>query len=287
MYDESKRERQRLHNQILSSDDSFGKIYNIVSRLEALAPDKIYNSAVHVIEDVLDVKGVYIYFLTKNQYYLRLISKSIDGKHEDMKSINLKDHPIVQQVVDTGEIYINKSMDVNLPTIIMPIANDDQVYSVIYIHKINFSQLDAYKVNLLKVVSSLITTSIGRAYLYESATDDERYVENTMIMKSDYFVPLVHDKFEQVQEHKNPVTLLKILPSAQDSLDTISQFLEKQLRDFDFVGMDIDQTLYILLSNTSSDEAKYVVDRFKTSNVNCKQIEEEEVYVIFNRTHHH
>lgn len=287
MYDESKKERSRLHDQILSSEDSFGKIYSIISRLEALEPDNIYNSAVRVIEEILNVKCVYIYFLTKNQYYLRLISKSKTSLDENMKSINVETHPVVKNVISNKEIYINRTMDKSLPMVILPIGNAEQIFSVIYIKNIPFEELNMYKVNLIKVVSSLITAAIERAYRYENAIEDERYIEDTSIMKSVFFIPLVLEKHEEVQTHKNPITVLKIISYENKTVSELSEYLDNQLRDFDYIGQNESGVYFVLLSNTSMSEASFVVDRFGKAEIITEIIKEEALYANFTITSHH
>jgi hypothetical protein len=273
MYEDSKKERVRLQNQILSSNDSFGKIYGVIKQLEDLEPDKIYQSAIGVLEEILDVKDVFIYFVTQNRYYLRLISQSLDTKLNLKKSVHIKDSEVLMRILEERTIFVNKRMDPDLPKIIVPIGNNESIFAFIYIHEVKFKHLSNYHMNLIKIVSNLITVSIQRAYQYNEVMERETHVENTVFMKNSYFLKYLSEKLEQTTTQS---TLLAI-ERGEQTLEDLDAFLRVQLREFDVCGHIGDQ-LYVLLSNASPEEAQHVIARFKKSNIISRPIERESIY---------
>ncbi len=76
LYQDSKIVRKELQTQILKTDDSFTKMYDVSMRLNSLKPDLIFDGTVRVFEDILKSHDIAIYMVSKNSDFLRLISSS-------------------------------------------------------------------------------------------------------------------------------------------------------------------------------------------------------------------
>jgi nucleoside-diphosphate-sugar epimerase len=283
MYDESKTERLKLHNQILATEDSFGKIYNIILQLESVEPDALYASAISVVEDILKVNSVYIYFITKNKYFMRLISQSKGSKTDFPKSINIEKSDYLKVCME-NEIFINKEMKEDQPMVVIPIGNYHQIFSMIFIRDIEFEKLTAYNINLMKVLSNLITNSIARAYKYEEAIEREKYVDETELMKWSYFVSIAKDKLDELASNNIPVSFLIIKDISNE--EELINYLSYQLRDFDYFAM-VEHQIVILLSNTTSEESQFVIKRFRENQLEVNQIGEDELNAILDNPHNH
>lgn len=61
IYNEILEEKSVLQDQVVNSENSFGKIYGIIKKLDSLESQYVYSEAVEVIEKILKVGDVSIY----------------------------------------------------------------------------------------------------------------------------------------------------------------------------------------------------------------------------------
>lgn len=277
MYNESKLVRKDLQDQVISTEDSFGKIYKITSTLDTLEPDKVFAGAISVIEEIMKSKDICIFSVSKTQHYLRLISKSKDSKIDVPKSIKVSDFSQIENVIHKKSMFVNKELKESLPMMMSPITVNNKVVIIIAIYTMEFDTLSQYKQNLLKVVSNLITASLDRAYQYEQAIHDEKYIKGTIFHNSKYFPRLLQSKAKEKQENNTEFILLKICESNWLNGYLIKS-IEKSIRELDYVGINEKNKLFILLSNTKPEEAKYVINRFNNMYIRTEIIKEEEYY---------
>lgn len=63
LYQEAVKYKDQYKKQIISSRDSFGKIFQVVRRLDTLEPREIYSHAIAILEDVMDTENCAFYSL--------------------------------------------------------------------------------------------------------------------------------------------------------------------------------------------------------------------------------
>ena len=71
---------------------------------------------------------------------------------------------------------------------------------LICIQEVRNGQLTLYYMNLFQILCGLVETSLLRALEYQEATEYKKYVENTRILKPEYFeksLELQHSMREQ------------------------------------------------------------------------------------------
>ncbi|WP_432402847.1 NAD-dependent epimerase/dehydratase family protein [Wukongibacter sp. M2B1] len=277
MHNESKLVRKELQDQIINAEDSFGKIYKITSTLDVLEPEKVFGETVGVIEEIMKSKDIYIFSVSKAQNYLRLISRSKESNLDVAKSIKVNDFLEIEDMIHKKTIFVNKCLKKSLPMMMAPIVVNDKVLAIIAIYTMEFETMSLYKQNLLKVVSNLITSSLARAYQYEQAINDEKYISGTLVLKSKYFEQLLQSKLKAKQKNNTDFILLKILESKWQNGD-MTYRIGKSIRELDYIGVNEKNELFVLLSNTKVEEARFVIKRFGNMNIPAEIIEEGENY---------
>ena len=277
MYNESKLVRQELQDQIISSEDSFGKIYKITSTLDTLEPEKIFGQTVGIIGEIMKSKDICIFSVSKNQDYLRLISKSKESNIDLDKSIKVRDFPEIENLINTKSMFVNKRLKKFLPMMMSPIIVNEQVLAIIGIYTMEFETVSLYKQNLLRVVSSLVTASLARAYQYDEAIYNKKYISGSLVLKYKYFSQLLKSKIEAKIKNNTDFILLKVQEKGWQDGD-IPYKIEKSIRELDYMGINDKDELFVLLSNTKSEEAQFVINRFDRININAELIEEGEYY---------
>ncbi len=274
MYNEGKIVRKELQDQITNAEDSFGKIYSITSALDTLEPGKVFDGTVGVIEEVMKSKDVYIFSVSKDQNYLRLISRSKGSSINVDKSIRVSDIPEIENLIRNKSIFVNRDLKKSLPMMMSPIIVGDKVLAIIAVYTLEFETMSLYKQNLLQVVSNLVTSALARAYRYEQAIYDEKYIKGTCVLKSGYFRQLLQSKIESKQKNNTHFILLKIRDADEWEKKGIAYQIEKGIRESDHLGIDENNELLMLLSNTSAEEAQYVIRRLNDMGISVEMVEE-------------
>lgn len=275
MYDESKLVREELQNQIISTEDSFGKIYKITSSLNTLEPEKVFGATVGVIEEIMKSKDVFIFSVSKTQNYLRLISSSKESKVNVPKSLKVQDFPEIERLIYEKKIFINRDLKKSLPIMMSPIVVNDKVLALIAIYNLEFEKMSLYKGNLLKVVSNLVTSSLARAYQYDQVIFEEKYIAGTFALKRKYFEQILHSKIESREKYSTEFVLLK-LHELDWKNKGIPYKVEKSIRELDYMGVNDKNELFLLLSNTKEEEAQYVMNRLKNISIELEIVKEVE-----------
>jgi nucleoside-diphosphate-sugar epimerase len=273
MYLEGKIVRKELQDQITNTEDSFGKIVQITSVLDSLEPEKVFGETVGIIERMMRSKDVYIYSVSRNQAFLRLNSKSLESAVNAAKSLRVDDVPEIKAMMETKAMFINKKLIASLPMMMSPVVVDNKVVAVIAIYNMEFEAMSLYKQNLLKVVTSLITSALARAYQYDQAIYDEKYFSGTSVFKSKYFAQLLKSKAEAKQSHGIEFTVLLVRDSHNWGTD-LAYEVEKGIREVDYLGVNEKNELLILLSNTQKEEAAYVISRLQKKDIKVELLEE-------------
>lgn len=278
IYSDTRKVKEELQNQIVNSQDSFGKIYSITKELDGLEPNSIFNGAVKVLETIMKSKSVSIYTINeKNPYYMRLKAKSNNKDLHIPSSVKIDENPYIKKMIQTKGLYINKELTLERPLFMAPVVNQDHTVAIISIHHLEFENFTLYKQNLFKVIVSLISSALSRAFHYLEVSHHERYIDGTMVLKTIYFQELLEGQLKARQHLGLEISILAIESSPWDRAE-LSHKLVATLRDSDYLGIDKSDMICILLSNTSEHETQVVVSRLKNIDINVRVLTDEEVY---------
>lgn len=258
-----RKEKKLLEEQIVSSNDSLGKLYWIIEKLNSLNPELIFEEAVSVISNVMKSKEVCIYIFSKDKVYLRLISKTSDLDENIIKSINLEEYLNIRSSLLNKEVFLNRKMIKNIPDMLCPIIIEGNIIGVVGINNLLFEEFTLYKHNLFKVVVDILTKSLAVAYKYEQAILDEKYVRGTEILRSEYFKELTKSRYLNNQENN---VVLKV---SKENYKNIKHYI----RTSDYLGVNERDELLILLVNTKREEADIVIKRLLEKHVESEIVD--------------
>lgn len=258
-----RKEKKLLEEQIVSSNDSLGKLYWIIEKLNSLSPELIFEEAVSVISNVMKSKEVCIYIFSKDKVYLRLISKTSDLDENIIKSINLEEYLNIRSSLLNKEVFLNRKMIKNIPDMLCPIIIEGNIIGVVGINNLLFEEFTLYKHNLFKVVVDILTKSLAVAYKYEQAILDEKYVRGTEILRSEYFKELTKSRYLNNQENN---VVLKV---SKENYKNVKHYI----RTSDYLGVNERDELLILLVNTKREEADNVIKRLLEKHVESEIVD--------------
>jgi nucleoside-diphosphate-sugar epimerase len=266
--------KNALEQRLLGYGDSFAKIVSIISELDMMEPQRVLHAAVGVIQRLMNSEDVAIYMVASNGYFARLAAASSTKARSFGKSIRLENYPAITAAISVGEPFVNRQMAEDYPLMAAPILVGSKVTYIIMLIGIEFDNLSPYSINLLSVVARLVSSSADRAYRYAQALRTEQYLPETDILSADAFAQMVETLQEASDRGISDYTLLCIDSeiAQQSDLRDLSSRLTSILRDSDAVGLDDDGNLLLLLTNTSENDAVYVIQRLQNAEIPVKKV---------------
>ncbi|MFD2670720.1 NAD-dependent epimerase/dehydratase family protein [Marinicrinis sediminis] len=268
--------KEELQSQIIHNEESLGTIYSIIKELELLEPQQVLQSSVEVLEKITKSSQVSVYSINEDQYYLRLMAKSQALASNHPRSIKVENEPYLKKAIEQRIIWMNKTLDPDLPMYIIPIVYENRVTSVIFVHQVAFQHFSLYRENALIVTSKLIATSLSRAIQFETTNANEKYMPGTKIILEPYFTSMLANMQEGKRKQLVTFTLLRIIRTSL-SEQAVGQLLHKMLRDTDAFGY-YHGAICILLHNTNPDEADIVIQRLEHSRIFVEMMSEDRLY---------
>jgi len=261
VYEKSIKIKNSLQYDIENYEDSFGKVFDITDRLNHVNNDAIYNASVDVVSDIMKASHVSLVYLDKSGYYGRVMA--VKGDHRYPNSLKVETSDFLSYAVTEKRIYINRNLDKEKPMLAAPIIFNDQVISVVLIDDIAFENISLHYVNMLKVVTLLISNAIGSAALYQDAIEAEKYYQGTMIMRDKWFNEMIAIK-EKASEHDLSTSyILSLNLSVEQGIESFDE-LNKLVRNFDYIGSRDGERVQVLFSNARVEDHPILIERFRS-----------------------
>ena len=253
------RVKEIMEHQLIEHEDSIGKIYSITSKLDQQEPEEVLFDAVEMMKELMHTEDVAIYNIV-NEDYARMFSASSVKSRSLGNSIRYREMEEVYDELKEQKVYINKSMDERYPLMANAIFEGGQMKMLIFLCGLGWERMTLGQANYLVVVSYLIQNAVLRARRYMSALEEKRYLKKSRILEPDAFRTLVKSYSHAANRNLVEYTLLRI--HTPNKIKTTANETEKFLRNTDYFGVLSNKKLYVLLANTSAEDAVYVQKRF-------------------------
>ena len=131
---------------------------------------------------------------------------------------------------------------------------------LIFLWGLGWERMTLGQANYLVVVSYLIQNAVLRARRYMSVLEEKRYLKKSRILEPDAFRTLVKSYSHAANRNLVEYTLLRI--HTPNKIKMTANETEKFLRSTDYFGVLSNKKLYVLLANTSAEDAVFVQKRF-------------------------
>lgn len=171
IHDETLMIKDELCDQIISAQESYGKVYYMVTRLNCLNPEEVLINGVEVIEDAMKSKAVAIYKLSGSRNHAVLAAKSDRKDFNPPPIIRVKEREDLQRVIKVKDIYVNCQWQPLLPVMTAPITDRGSTVAVACVYSMEFENITQYRRNILKVTVDFISYALSNAYRYREATE--------------------------------------------------------------------------------------------------------------------
>ncbi len=270
--DSNVRMKENFEIQLVNQKDSLGKIYDITSTLERQAPEEVLFTAVRVLSHLMDCGGAAIYTVA-NRSYARLFSSTSKEARSLGHSIEYTAMTEMYSELKERRVFINKSMRENLPLMASAVYSEDGMELIFMLWGIPWQRMTMAEANRLAVIGQMVQTAVVRANQYLDALSSQRYVEGTRLMAGNAFRQLAKAFLGARDQGLTECALLEV-PVQNGDCAAAASALGRNTRQSDYMGYARDGVLYVLLSNTSSENAGIIQERFLAAGYESRLIEE-------------
>ena len=221
----------------------------------------------------MESKDVAIYTIA-NRSYARLFSATSPKARELGNSIEYTKMEDMYNLLKEKRVYINRNMDPQYPLMADAIFAEDEMQLILMVWGIPWERMTLSQANMLIIIGYLIQNAVLRANRYLDALEQQRYLEGTKVLETDAFESLAKAYVTAKNKGLAECTILEIDLDGKN-LEKCGDELAKLMRQSDYIGKLSDGKLYVLLSNTDSKDADYVIRRF--ANTGYKSVIREDI----------
>lgn len=235
----------------------------LLNQLNSLSSNRVIENAVILTEKILRCKVAAFYIISEDGRYLRLVAQSNKNSADFKikKSIEADLSVEIKTSIESRKIFVNKQENKELPKIMVPIVINDKVRASLAIYDDTLEDFHIQQENIFEAISAAVTNALINAYTYENAIETDRYINNTGVLKAEYFKEIIENKEYFKVNNGAEYSIIKLSHKFNNDVEYLYYNLKSQLRGMDYIGLDEEGSLYLLLSNTSEKEAEFVVER--------------------------
>ncbi len=257
--------KNEYEKRLLDAKNSLPALYSITSRINVLQPERIFIEILKVVSDIMKSDTVCVYSAKKNSPYLRLVTQLNEESVMGGKSWNIREIPGIYETIQNNDIFVGNIWKKE-PAFVAPIMNNGKCIAVIVIKNMAFESQTQYQINLLRTLGILFSESITKAMDYEMLIETTRYVKDTNILLAEEFKKSVEIALEKRTRQLSDCCIVKC--EMTESYKAIYDKISTLFRDNDVIGLSCDDTLFILLNNSTDEQAAIVLERMKARGVN-------------------
>lgn len=261
LYEDILKDKKQLKKQIISSKDSFGKIFDITRRLNTVAPQQLYLRIIETFEEILENKSITVYSIKQNMPFGRLEVASRDVLNVASRSISIDTYTPVVEQLKGGEIWKNISLSGEYPMYAAGVYRGEELVLMIFLWHADIDQRTLYYVNLFKILRDLVQMSLLRAHDYNNSLIEKQYVPNTRIMNYEPFEEYVTN-FGALAEKKISTFVMLEFDLHGHSIEEADAMLSGKIRATDILGITKDGKLQLILSQATERDLEYILPRF-------------------------
>ncbi|QMV41378.1 NAD-dependent epimerase/dehydratase family protein [Cohnella cholangitidis] len=274
--DDNRKVKDELQRFSINAKISIGRIHGIIKALESTVPEEIIVSSVSVLSNLMETDKISVYAVNESDF-LRIAIKSNATDFNLPKTIRLSEHPNLHEAINSGKLFVNKTMNADLPTLAAPISYEGKAVALVSVHEPSLDKINPDYENLFELSIDMIAGSLSRAFRYVGVTRKERYVDETKVLSPAFFEQVLQIRISAKQRYNSDYVLLDI-DSTNRNITALANLISGNLREMDSLGM-IKERLVLLLSNSNKVEADSVIQRLSEHGIRATIINEDQLYV--------
>ena len=217
--------------------------------------------AAEVVAKLIHSSDVAIYQVS-NRNFARLFAATSAQARSLGASLEYQKLTDMYAEIKEERVYINKTMDKQYPLMADALFSEGEMQLIIMVWGIPWDSMNMSQANMLRITGFLIQNSVLRANRYMAALESQRYLGDTKVLETEAFTGLLRAYMNARNRNLTEFVLLRV-DLGSKKWDEASYEIVKALRNSDYMGQLSDGNFYVLLSNTSRDNASFVINRFE------------------------
>ena len=274
LYKDTVQRNQELRRQIVSSQDSFGKIFRVTQELDVVDPKEVFLRAIKVLEELLNNDKIAIYSLGTNKNFARLESASRTVVSSVPQSLRMDQLAIALPVLERGEVWANNELLPDMPMYVAAAKENGEMVLLIEVLDAEYEQMTIYYQNLFKVLCGLIQASLLRSLQVKKIQHAEQCVPGTFrLLKPEVFRHEVEVAEKLQEEHVSCYQLIRI-DCGNLTVEEAEQSILGKIRENDEIGLWKDGSIWLLLTQAFSENLHFVIERLESTGLSVQAKEE-------------
>ncbi len=266
------RTKKDTKNKILGSKDSFGKIFDITRKLDIVQPEELFIETMHIMEEVLENETFAFYSLSQKNGYGRLEAASPKSQGMYSASVRLSEYTLALETLEKGQVWANRDFIKGYPMYMAGIRKEGSLVMLICIQEVKKRTADFI---LYESVSDFMWSGRNitlRALEYQEATEYKKYVENTRILKPEYFEKSLELQHSMREQKMASYILLK-LKYGNMTIEDADEALDRCIRENDIRGISPEGELYLILTQADDKALPVILERLKRNGFEGKVLD--------------
>ncbi len=265
--------KNQYRKDLIGSRDGFGRIFEVVQRLNNTIPEKIFSESIPVMEDVLENDSIAIYSINDpTARFARLEVCSTKIAPDLKKSFRLDGYESIIETVKKGEVWFNKDLTESLPMYASGILSDGELSVLIMVYHAGFGQTNNYYSNLIRILSGLMENFIVKAWDYRKAIEEKIYISGTNISHWDYFKEQLGIEKQAASNRLVSFRLFRLDPAGK-SIVEMDSLLQSRIRNNDLLGQHPDGSIFVMASQVDDSSEQIVLKRFLDLGLKCEIVD--------------
>lgn len=167
LYQDVLDDRRQLRDQIIGRRDSFGKLYAVTRELDEVQPQKLYHTAIRIMQESLDSDSLAIFRVDNGGQFARLVAASPRFDVGSFRSVRVSDYGEIITALEHNGIWVNRTLKDKFPMYAVGVRDRGELAVIITMGEAKPDQMNLYFQNLFSIMCGLVESAMIRAFEYE------------------------------------------------------------------------------------------------------------------------
>ena len=155
LYNKSQEVKLNLQYTIESYRNNLTRTNKMLDKLLSASKSSIFDEITYIYSKYFHANNVILYKLRDDNKFLEIITYKGDIKYNG--ALYIKDYSFLSTVIKYKSFFVNNELNINYPTIAIPINYGEILIGIAFLDNIEFSYLNQNYLNNLKVTTNIIS----------------------------------------------------------------------------------------------------------------------------------
>ena len=204
----NERLQKTYEQRILGSQNSIGRIHEIVSRFNILSPELFLKEVLEAVRELIGVREASIYMGGDRGFY-RLSASSFTGR-ELVQSLDIASLPLMRDELIQDQVYLNRELREGYPSMAIPVFAGGRMIAFIVLWNVPYEKMNLDSAHTMAILGKIAASAFENANTYQQAVRREECWEDTSIYKPEVFARLYREHEELRLSGYSDHILLKV-----------------------------------------------------------------------------